>query len=468
MCKNIEDTTCYGDYFQWGREADGHQDLNNTAANFILGKATYSYDWTNEDQDGSSRAEYLKKFDGTGICPQGYRVPTGFEFYKELKNYTKYTAYSNTIRIPLAGKRSAINAEVQHDGKYAELWTTNPLTTRADALRMDKNYANSTTQELRATGASIKCIEQNSSPVASAVIINTQENNITVFSLDATASFDIDDTKVSSYKWSIKYAPIDSNATIQNSTSEIATFKPDTKGGYVFTLKVEDKGHLSDQHIAGLTYMLNISADAPYQKIVSLQTGRIWLDRNLGSTKACDTQEDTECYGDFYQWGRGKDGHEQQDSPTTDKLIAAYDENSTLFILSNEENQYDWMINEPENATDAPDADGAKRAAFLKLTDGSGVCPVNFRVPTGFEFYKEFKDYDRDETFTDTLMIPLAGHRSGLNGDYKHQGEWTKLWTDTFLEHKGDMLRMRPNFINTITKKEASNGVPIRCIEDIN
>jgi hypothetical protein len=54
----------------------------------------------------------------------------------------------------------------------------------------------------------------------------------------------------------------------------------------------------------GLTYGLVLSPD----------TGRVWLDRNLGASQVCTSVTDTACYGDLYQWGRAKDGHESRDS----------------------------------------------------------------------------------------------------------------------------------------------------------
>jgi hypothetical protein len=39
-------------------------------------------------------------------------------------------------------------------------------------------------------------------------------------------------------------------------------------------------------------------------------TGKVWLDRNLGARQVCTSSTDAACFGDLYQWGRAKDGHE--------------------------------------------------------------------------------------------------------------------------------------------------------------
>jgi uncharacterized coiled-coil DUF342 family protein len=49
-------------------------------------------------------------------------------------------------------------------------------------------------------------------------------------------------------------------------------------------------------------------------------TGKIWMDRNLGATKVASSYDDSQSYGDLYQWGRGNDGHQCRNSTTTSIL----------------------------------------------------------------------------------------------------------------------------------------------------
>jgi hypothetical protein len=55
----------------------------------------------------------------------------------------------------------------------------------------------------------------------------------------------------------------------------------------------------------------------------SPDTGKVWLDRNLGARQVCTSSTDAACYGDLYQWGRAKDGHESRTSGTTETLVAS-------------------------------------------------------------------------------------------------------------------------------------------------
>jgi len=40
-----------------------------------------------------------------------------------------------------------------------------------------------------------------------------------------------------------------------------------------------------------------------YKTITSPNTGKVWLDRNLGAEKVCETPDDKRCFGDYFQWG---------------------------------------------------------------------------------------------------------------------------------------------------------------------
>ena len=53
------------------------------------------------------------------------------------------------------------------------------------------------------------------------------------------------------------------------------------------------------------------NSDFTYDTIISPTTGKVWMDRNLGSKVVCTAKNHTACYGDYYQWGRNADGHEK-------------------------------------------------------------------------------------------------------------------------------------------------------------
>jgi translation initiation factor IF-3 len=58
----------------------------------------------------------------------------------------------------------------------------------------------------------------------------------------------------------------------------------------------------SEYSVAGVTY----------RSVHSPNTGRVWLDRNLGADQVAKFKGDQKSYGDLYQWGRAHDQHEQR------------------------------------------------------------------------------------------------------------------------------------------------------------
>ena len=70
-----------------------------------------------------------------------------------------------------------------------------------------------------------------------------------------------------------------------------------------------------------------------YKTVTSPTTNKVWLDRNLGASKVCDQNRNMfpsdlayetsqkDCFGDYYQWGRGADGHQIVSSATRTGLI---------------------------------------------------------------------------------------------------------------------------------------------------
>ena len=183
-----------------------------------------------------------------------------------------------------------------------------------------------------------------------------------------------------------------------------------------------------------------------YGMIISPHTGRIWLDRNVGALRSCNMLKDTACFGGYYQWGRGTDGHEDPTSATRDSRIIT----GTKFVIGFS----DWTES---------DSQGINRKAIWDRTDGSSVCPVDFRIPSSPEFIAEDS--------LNFLNLPASGRRleTGLyQPDIGDNSEYGYLWTNSpradgtnahYVVHKLD-------FFNTITHGLRSKGYNIRCIKD--
>ncbi len=134
-------------------------------------------------------------------------------------------------------------------------------------------------------------------------------------------------------------------------------------------------------------------------------TGRIWMDRNLGATQAATAYDDTAAYGDLYQWGRAKDGHQSRTSNITNATATTGDPGHGNFILTATSEDFKWTHFTDDDAL---------------WQDGlNDPCPTGYRVPTATEFQAELDNFtsnDADGAF-EALKLPRTGYRSYANGD---------------------------------------------------
>ena len=79
-----------------------------------------------------------------------------------------------------------------------------------------------------------------------------------------------------------------------------------------------------------------ICDDTPTEvvEVLNPDTGKTWMDRNLGASRAATSKTDEQAYGDLYQWGRGADGHQCRNSNTTTTLSSTDQPLNGDFILS--------------------------------------------------------------------------------------------------------------------------------------
>ncbi len=151
---------------------------------------------------------------------------------------------------------------------------------------------------------------------------------------------------------------------------------------------------------------------------VTSKTGRIWMDRNLGASKAATSSTDASAYGDYYQWGRGTDGHQISTSATTTTLSTSDVPSNAKFILSSIA-PLDWRSGQNNNL-------------WQGVNGINNPCPDGFRLPSEAEWKTEIASWTKknaEGALSSPLKLPMAGIRyESVIADAGTVGEY---WTST-------------------------------------
>ena len=163
------DTYSYGDLYQWGRFADGHQcrdsdqtsELSSTDnpghGDFIATNSFGIHDWRTPKNDNLWQGV-------NGInnpCPKGYRLPTEAEWQDELKSWgsTNATgAFNSPLKLPKAGYRDYNLGNFGGSDQVGNYWSSTVQSTNSYYLYFNDNNAN-LNQGYRAQGYSVRCIK---------------------------------------------------------------------------------------------------------------------------------------------------------------------------------------------------------------------------------------------------------------------------------------------------------------------
>ncbi len=177
VATSATDTTAYGDYYQWGRAADGHQISTSTTAtlapNFTpnhaqfitIDPSTPPNDWTaaGVDDNGEIRQALWSRTDGSSICPTGFRVPTTAELLAEVSSWSSTGisgAFASDLKWTYAGSRFFRTGAVS-SGFSGSYWSraVDTVVTSNSAYLSIGGFSGTITFRNRSRGHSIRCIQ---------------------------------------------------------------------------------------------------------------------------------------------------------------------------------------------------------------------------------------------------------------------------------------------------------------------
>lgn len=182
--------------------------------------------------------------------------------------------------------------------------------------------------------------------------------------------------------------------------------------------------------------------------------GRCWKDRNLGAIKVATSPGDAAAFGDYYQWGRPRDGHQHPTSGTTSAKSDYDDPEHGDFIL--ELGSYDnWRFPKNDNL-------------WHGLGGINNPCPQGFRLPTAVEWETEMSSWDSNDitgAFASPLRLVLAGQRSSTDGSIKFRTTRGYYWSSTIRDEFSRALNFLSDNASMATYYRLA-GMSVRCIKD--
>jgi len=188
-----------------------------------------------------------------------------------------------------------------------------------------------------------------------------------------------------------------------------------------------------------------------------LSQGQCWKDRNLGAGQVANSAIDGAAFGDFYQWGRLGDGHQNSTGLSWNKISLHDIPGNGNFITSVTLFYDDWR--NPQNGN-----------LWQGLGGTNNPCPQGFRVPTEEEFEIERASWSRNDivgAFESPLKLPAAGLRLYIDGTLNSAGTQGFYWTST--TSTNNVRNSRYLYINTSSgwvSGRRGYGMSVRCIKD--
>jgi hypothetical protein len=166
VASSSTDQNAYGDLYQWGRRADGHQCRTSPTTatlssvdqpahgNFITSSALY--DWRSPQN-----TNLWQGVNGVNNpCPSGYRLPTNTELNNERLSWSSNNgagAFASLLKWTLSGNHY-INGSFLNVGTIGYFWSSTVMWESSSCLGLSSGGA-SVNSDFRANGFTVRCLK---------------------------------------------------------------------------------------------------------------------------------------------------------------------------------------------------------------------------------------------------------------------------------------------------------------------
>lgn len=187
-------------------------------------------------------------------------------------------------------------------------------------------------------------------------------------------------------------------------------------------------------------------------------TGKTWMDRNLGASRAATSSTDAEAAGSLFQWGRFSEGHQCRNSNSTGTIATTAEPDAGnpwdgQWITNFED--YQWL------SFDDP-------SLWQGIDGANNPCPGGYRLPTKEEWEAEKQSWSSSNAagaFGSPLKLVVTGIRDAALSSIASADSAGWYWSGSAAPVSGVYWHLRIES-GTLEGFIPGTGMAVRCIKD--